>query len=132
MASTKGASTSSTRLLGSGSMEADVRRSRGRAKTYFFIFAVIFFVLLLDSVISLGAFGVIQKRVHDFSSHLPSGSRCILFGHYDGQNEDEKPLIRLPDLGVCAFTLWGQVSITIVAFVWFLYSIVLIALGPQV
>jgi hypothetical protein len=96
---------------------------------------VIFFILLLISVISLGSFGVVQKKVHDFSNELPPDSKCILFGRFFEKkkvNDKDRVVVKLPSLGPCGFALWGLVSIFIVAFVWFVYSIVMIAFGPPV
>ena len=118
-------------LLLSSQQVTTTKKRKAGAKVYFFILSIIFFVLLLGSIVSLGAFGVLQNRVAGFLDYLPHGSKCILFGKYYGDLDGET-LIKLSDLGGCGFTLWGQVSIVIVAFVWFVYSLVLICLGPRV
>ena len=110
-------------------MEA-VQRRKGSAKCYYLTSAVVYFVLVLDSIISLGAFGVMQKRVADFTDDLPQGSRCILFGEYYDKIGD-LTIIKLSGLGVCVFTLWGQVSIAVLTFVWLVYRIILIFIGPR-
>ena len=116
---------SSTQLLGSGNVHTEVRSRSKWVKVYFFVFAVIFFVLLLDSVVSLGSFGVLQRKVHDHTY-----GQCILFGHNAGKKDDVQ--YRLSPIGACAFALWAQVSIVLIAFIWFVYSVVMIAFGPPV
>ena len=96
-------------------------RNKGLSRCYYFFILVVFLVLFLDNIVSLGSFGVIQAKLSG------SGDRCILFG----VRPDEHNFI-LNKLGVCAFILWGQVSIIIVAFVWLIYSSVLLYLGTNV
>jgi hypothetical protein len=97
-------------------------KSKG-SRIYFLIFAVIYFALLLGSAVSLGSFGVAQQKLKTYLHNKYSlGPRCILFVHHDNAP---------PPIGACGYTLWGQVSILIVAFVWLVYSIVLFFVAPR-
>ena len=123
---------SASRLLGPPGYQVDRQRNKGPSRLYFIIFSVIFFALLLDSVISLGTFAVIQRRVVSFWPNLPNDSKCILFASYGGKRvSDGHVWIRLSKLGVCGYMLWGQVSVVIVAFMWMAYSIVMICVAPR-
>lgn len=106
------------------------QRSKGRARVYFFTSAVIYFMLVLDSIISLGAFGVLQKRVANSGDNLPPTSKCILFAHYDGKRNG-RTIFKLSDVDTCAYILWGLVSVSLLTFAWLVYTIVLIFIGPR-
>ena len=49
-------------------------------------------------------------------------------GVEDGQKVN---VIGLSSPGLCGFMLWGLTSITIVPFIWLIYSIVLAVIGPN-
>ena len=87
---------------------------------------VVYFALLLMAVVALGSFGAkqadIDKRTRDFDPD----HTCILFAKV---NEDN--IVELNSPGLCGYVLWGLVSITIVAFVWLIFSIVLAAIAPK-
>lgn len=86
--------------------EEKIKKPRKRI-IYFSIIALLSLVLVLDSAISLGSFGVAQNSI----SH-----GCLLFA-------SDTP--EVTPLGGCVFVFWGQTSVLIVAFVWLVYSIVL-------
>ena len=115
-----------TSLVGSGSKETKKSKT---ARCYYCFMLVVFLVLFLDSVISLGIFGAIQAKVNNLRT---SNNTCILFGTLATSTEDSVVCIDLPNVGSCAFVLWGLVSVTIVAFVWLIYFIVLFVLNTIV
>ena len=96
--------------------------NKRQARCYYCFKMAVFLVLFLDSVVSLGSFGVIQAKV---SNIRPRAQSCILFG-------SSGPHINLSTIGICAFILWGQISVTIVVFVWLIYYSVLCCLGTKV
>lgn len=99
------------------------QRKRGVSRVYHVVMSIVFAVLLLISVISLGAFAAKHAEVSE--SH--SGRRtCILFGEKSGDGTAE-----LSVNGPCAFVLWGQVSVTIVFLSWLIFSVVLTIIGPK-
>ena len=91
--------------------------------------AIVFSVFLLINVIALGAFSVIQKRVADFSSLLGQGPKCILFSQFRGLTSNTTISLEYSDVSVCGFVLCGLVSLTLVALLWLIYSIVLAVLA---
>ena len=97
-------------------------KKRGASRLYFVVVSVMFAVLLLISVISLGSFAAKHAEISDSTS----GGRhsCVLFGR-------NSPL-ELGLNGYCAFVLWGQVTLIVVFLVWLIYSIVLTIVGPKV
>jgi hypothetical protein len=114
-----------------------VSRNKGPARCYFVMMAVIYLVLLLMAVVALGSFGIKQSEItrRQIKLGLDRSQTCILFAQFqrttttkDGQTVHIK---KLQPPGVCGYVLWGLISITIVAFVWFIYSIVLAVMGPK-
>ena len=115
-----------------------VRRNKGPARCYFVMMAVVYFALLIMAVVALGSFGIkqaeITRRQHDLG--IDPSQTCILFAKFI--RLEERPdgtkvhIIQLRSPGLCGYVLWGLISITIVAVVWFVYSIVLAAFGPKV
>lgn len=119
-------------LLGSHKMNAPQgpQRNKSPARFYHGLLTVVFLVLFLDSIISLGTFGMVQAKVHGLvpDDAFTSG-QCILFGTQVEKFGEIK--IRLSRVGSCAFVLWGQVSIVIVSFVWIVFSIVMAVVAPR-
>ena len=109
-----------------------VRRNKGPARCYFVMMAVVYFALVLMAVVALASFGIKQAKITRRQLDLGYGhsQTCILFA--DSMVRDsESVYITLKPPGVCGYVLWGLISITIVAVVWFVYSIVLAAIGPK-
>lgn len=114
-----------------------VKRNKGPARCYFVMMAVVYLALLLMAVVALGSFGVkqadITRRQHSLG--IDRNQVCILFAKFvrtetkdDGQKVN---IIELGSPGLCGYVLWGLISITIVAVVWLVYSIVLAVIGPK-
>ena len=108
--------------------EAPKLRSKTRARIYYFILLLVCIVLLLDSVISLGSFGVIQARVNNFRTEV--NNTCILYGTYAGEFEDYVA-IDLSHIGSCAFVLWGQVTMVIIALGWMVFYVIQSVVAPR-
>ena len=119
---------SSSSLLGKSKKPGGADRSKGPGRFHFSVCSIFFLVLLLVTVISLGTFGVMQRRITNFE---PNKSQCILFASKAGMKDEHTVLLHL-SVGVCGFTLWGQVSLVIVAFVWLVYSITQAVLSSRV
>jgi hypothetical protein len=113
-----------------------VSRNKGPARCYFVMMAVVYLVLLLMAVVALGAFGIKQSQITKRQINLGAdrSQTCILFAQFvskEMRGDQEVIIKRLQPAGVCGYVLWGLISITIVAFVWFIYSIVLAVMGPK-
>ena len=110
--------------------EVQNTRSKARARFYFSVIAVLFLILLIISVVSLGSFGVQQNRLSNFLAHS-----CILYalpGGVDPDNPERKRILLKPAAGVCIFVLWGLASIGIVSLLLLIYSIILAIVGLKV
>ena len=109
-----------------------VSRNKGPARCYFVMMAVVYFALVLMAVVALGSFGIKQAEITRRQLDLGYGhsQTCILFA--DSETMDNVVYVTLKPPGVCGYVLWGLISITIVAVVWFVYSIVLAVIGPKV
>ena len=113
-----------------------VSRNKGPARCYFVMMAVVYFALVLMAVVALASFGIKQAKITRRQLDLGAdrSQTCILFADFLGtEMKDDKTVyrIRLKPPGVCGYVLWGLISITIVAVVWFVYSLVLAAIGPK-
>ena len=98
-------------------------RNRGPSRCYNFTMIVVYFVVLIMAVVALGSFGKKQAELNQLAhTYGVSGKICILFAT---ENLD------LHSAGVCGYVLWGLVSVAIVVFVWLVYSIVQVAIGPK-
>ncbi len=128
-----------TALLGSSSsarqmdhVQHQQQRNKKPARVFYVLLTIVFMVLFLDSVVSLGCFGMVQRELHNFQPQLQAdGSQCILFGSL-GRQQNGDPGIYLPRIGTCVFVLWGQVSIVILSFVWIVYCVAQAVIAPRV
>jgi hypothetical protein len=112
-------------------------RDKGPSRCYNVIMIVVYFALLLMAVVALGSFGAKQSQITDRAQkHYNSTAfSCILYSTYLGTDETTDPVtvyVKFHTTGVCGYVFWGLTSITIVAFVWFIYSIVQAVFAPQV
>ena len=108
-----------------------IRRNKGPARCYFVMMAVVYLALLLTAVIALASFGIKQADIVKLiaKSDADPDQTCILFAkHTTVLGAD---VVELNSPGVCGYVLWGLISITIVPFVWFVYSIVLAVIAPK-
>ena len=111
-------------------------RNKGPSRCYNVMMIVVYFALLIMAVVALGTFGAKQSQITDRAQkHYNSTAySCILYSTYLGINETTKPptvYVKFHTNGVCGYVFWGLASITIVAFVWFIYSIVQAIVGPR-
>ena len=92
----------------------------------FSVLAVVMFVVLLLSLISLGTFGKKQAQLEDFLG----GKGCFL-------SSERTTFLGLKTLrfttnyGPCGFIFWGWSSVAIVAIFFIIYLIVLAILGSN-
>ena len=98
---------------------------------------VVYFALLLMAVVALGSFGVKQSQIADRTQkeYNSRTNSCILYSTYARTEErDNKKIVYMNfhTNGVCSYVFWGLIWITIVAFVWFIYSIVQAVIAPRV
>ena len=96
-------------------------RNKGPSRCYNVMMIVVYFALLLMTVVALGSFGAQQSKIKQTKFH-DSAHSCIL---YSTSWEDDSN-------GVCGYVFWGLTSVTIVAFVWFIYSIAQAIIAPRV
>ena len=113
-------------------------RNKGPSRCYNVMMIVVYFALLLMAVVALGSFGAKQSQIADRAKkeYNSAAHSCILYSVYDRTEErdDGKKVvyIKFHTNGVCGYVFWGLASITIVAFVWFIYSIVQAVIAPRV
>ena len=105
-----------------------ISQNKGPARCYFMMMAIVYVTLALMAVVALGGFGIKQAEIARSVCCDPSKT-CILFAKL--KNVDGKAVIDFNLPGVCGYVLWGLISITIVAVVWLVYSIVLAIIGPK-
>ena len=100
-------------------------RSKAQSRCYNISFVAVYTVLLIMAVVALGSFGIKQNEI---SSQLKKSNfvdLCVLFITKDKDN------ILHSNVKVCGYVFWGLTSITVVAFVWLIYSILQAAIGPK-
>ena len=110
-------------------------RNRVPSRCYNVAMIVVYVVLLIMTVVALGSFGKKQADIiqHEYERvGYYTDNTCILFAEVKTSDTDNKPHLYLHSAGLCGYVLWGLVSVTIVIFIWIVYSIVLAAIGPKV
>ena len=117
--------------------ETFTQRNRRPARCCFMMMAVIYLMLLIVAVVVLASFEIKESEIRRLKDSLllPAGDRgstqtCILFAPHL-EVAGHKGITALKPPGLCVFVLWGLISITIVAFVWLVYNVVLAAIGPK-
>ena len=113
-----------------------ISRNKRPARCYFMMMAVIYLGLLIVAVVALAHFGIREAEINRLKSEhklavLHPRQTCILFAKHLEDDVSNKYIIDLHSSGLCGFVLWGLISITIVAFVWLVYNVVLAAIGPK-
>ena len=109
----------------------DAIQKRRSARCYNVTMIVVYLALLIIASVGLGGFGLKQSQI---VSALPSYQyeTCILFTRTTSTDVVDGKSVRYVEFhspGVCGYVLWGLISVTIVMFVWFIYSIVQAVLG---
>ena len=110
-------------------------RNKGPSRCYNVMMTVVYFALLLMAVVALGSFGAKQQQITDRAQkeYNSTSHSCILYSTFVRVNKTTKTVyIKFHTNGVCGYTFWGLTSLTIVAFVWFVYSIVQAVIAPRV
>ena len=120
-----------------------IPRNKRPARCYFMTMAVVYLVLLITAVVALAHFGLREAEINRVNSQdklrlgvIHPSQTCILFAkHADADDPDfDLPndfILDLHSSALCGYVLWGLISVTIVAFVWLVYSIVLAAIGSK-
>ena len=118
----------------SGPTTSQTRRNKGPSRCYNASFIVVYFVLLIVAVVALGSFGRKEAEIiaRSRKEHNTTAYSCILFTKYHGTNASGVRFVHLHTSGLCGYVFWGLTSITVVAFVWLIYSVVQAAIGPKV
>ena len=93
----------------------------------FSVLAVVMFVVLLLSLISLETFGKKQGQFEDFYE----GKVCFLSSQHATTFQGLKTLLFTTNYGPCGFIFWGWSSVAIVAIFFIIYLIVLAILGSN-
>ena len=107
------------------------KRNKGPSRCYNIAMIVVYSALLLMAVVTLGLFGVKEAQIVDRARVLynSTGNSCILYATYAGT--DRNGHLDLHSTALCGYVFWGLASITIVACVWLVYSIVQVVVGPK-
>ena len=110
------------------------RRDRGPSRCYNVMMIVVYFAMLIMAVVALGTFGVTEARINHRTRVLGNSSArsCILFSDFAYTDTEGVVHIYLNSSGLCGYVLWGLISVTIVVFIWLIYSIVQAVIGPAV
>ena len=108
-------------------------RNKGPSRCYNVTLIVVYFALLLMTVVALGAFGAKQAQISDYALKVNNSTTdtCILFSTFVRKTDDGLVYIKFHSAGVCGYVFWGLTSITIVAFVWFVNSILQAIIAPR-
>ena len=118
-------------------VSAKPKRNKGPSRCYNVTMIVVYFALLLMTVVALGAFGAKQSQITDRArKELNSTTHtCILYSSYlwSENDGDGKTIVHMKfhSSGLCGYVFWGLASLTIVAFVWFVYSILQAIFAPR-
>ena len=108
------------------------KRNKGPSRCYNVMMIIVYFALLLMAVVALGSFGATQSKIKDRTQKEHNSTHsCILYSTYL-RTENKIVYIQFHTNGVCGYVFWGLTSVTIVAFVWFIYSIVQAIIAPRV
>ena len=112
------------------------RRNKRSARCYYMTMAVVYLVLLVGAVVALANFGIRQAEINQmkdkFYFQYHPQKTCILFAeHTDDVSQSNRFITALHSTALCGYVLWGLISVTIVAFVWLVYNVVLAAIGPK-
>ena len=109
-------------------------RNKGPSRCYNVFMTVVYFALLIMAVVALGTFGAKVAQIVDRVRvvHNSTANSCIIFATYAGTNENGDILLNLHSSGLCGYVFWGLTSVTIVVFVWLVYSIIQAVIGLKV
>jgi len=93
--------------------------------------AVVYLVVLLTAVISLGTFATKQNEIA--STTYPFLSRCVLFASYSGHinPDDGSPTIKLGQDAICVFSIWGEAALAFASLGMLIFAVVLASIGTK-
>ena len=90
-------------------------RKKMPSRVFHCVLAVIFFVLMIISIVSLSTFAAkhneIRDEVHDHNAGDEVGT-CILFASYDKHRDYD---LQLGHGHTCGFAIWGEAIVALVA-----------------
>lgn len=97
-------------------------------RIYYFVMVVIFTVILVIQLVTLGTFGVQFSRTRSFWSknNLGPTAVCVLYGD-KGTDIMYNPI--LSNNASCGFTLWGLVTVIIVLIIWIVFHVIMGLIG---
>lgn len=85
---------------------------RWSARLYYVLLAVVYLVILIIELVTLGTFGVEFTRTNSLYTTDPV---CVLYGSATETNEVN---VLLNNNASCGFTFWGIVTVVLVLLVW--------------
>ena len=93
--------------------------------------AVVYLVVLLTAVISLGTFATKQNEIASTVPDLSTGPRCVLFVSYSGNfDPDTKiPIMRFGQDATCLISIWGEAALACASLGMFMFAVVLACTG---
>ena len=108
------------------------KRNKGPSRCYHVMMIVVYFALLLMAVVTLGTFGVKEAQIIHRArvQYNSTAYSCILYATYNSTGRNGNT-VNLQSSALCGYVFWGLTSVTIVACVWLVYSIVQAAVGPK-
>ena len=106
------------------------KRNKTPSRCYNASFIVVYFALLIMAVVALGSFGAKQADINAVLKKMYYSTKqsCVLFTTHS----ESDGYLQFHANGPCGYVFYGLASISVVAFVWLVGSIVQTAIGPKV
>ena len=105
-------------------------KRNGCSRLFHCIMAVVYLVVLLTAVISLGTFATKQNEI---ASTALLGPSCVLFSSYSGKidQNNQLPIIKFGQDAACVFSIWAEAALACASVGMFIFAVVLAAIGTQ-
>ena len=95
--------------------------------------AVVYLVVLLTAVISLGTFATKQNEIASTVPDFLTGPRCVLFASYSGEldPDNQLPIIKFGQDATCLISIWGEAALACASLGMFIFAVFLACTGVQ-
>ena len=105
-------------------------KRNGCSRLFHCTMAVVYLVVLLTAVISLGAFATKQNEIASIVPDLLTEPKCVLFVSYSGKlNPDKLPKMKLGQDATCLMSIWGEAALAFASLGMFIFAVVLACTG---
>ena len=92
--------------------------------------AVVYLVVLLTAVISLGTFATKQNEIASLID--PRLSKCVLFASFSGGFTPGGEIALTPGQdAICVFSIWGEAALAFASLGMLIFAVVLASIGTQ-